>query len=448
VEALYNGGGKMSERTEPRDGAVTGHRRDGPALGFRVTEGTDSSAVAATLLRAATAGFAVYVLIDGDANEEALEFIHQHEATVVTRDPDGGDPIETVAAGARRDGLPGIVWKGVLDTTVDFEASARELQDSGSYAIEAALAPAVAPGPEVMVAIPAYNEADSIRSVIDGASRYADAVLVIDDGSTDDTRSRAREAGATVVEHESNSGYGAALKTAFEEADRADASHLVVIDGDGQHDPSDIHTLVTTQREQDAEIVIGSRFTEDASTDAPLYRRLGLFVINGLTNLSLGVVRPDARVHDAQSGFRAYDATAVTMLADCGEIDDDMTASTDILYHAHRQDYGITEVGTNVSYDVDGASSQNPMAHGATLFMNLLRTIERDRPIAALGIPGFLSTLVGVGFAYWTVTNYLTTGGFPIGLAVTSVFFTLIGMFACFTAIILHSLNTRLDRPT
>ena len=73
-------------------------------------------------------------------------------------------------------------------------------------------------------------------------------VLVIDDGSDDDTADRAKEAGATVIEHEVNSGYGAALKTTFVEAHRLGVDHLVILDGDGQHDASDIPKLVAEQQ--------------------------------------------------------------------------------------------------------------------------------------------------------------------------------------------------------
>ena len=108
---------------------------------------------------------------------------------------------------------------------------------------------------------------------------YADCVLVIDDGSTDETVTRAYETGATTIEHERNWGYGAALRTAFEEAARRDADHLVVLDGDGQHNPSDIPRLVAEQERGDAEIVIGNRFVDGHESTIPLYRRLGLRAI-------------------------------------------------------------------------------------------------------------------------------------------------------------------------
>ena len=299
--------------------------------------------------------------------------------------------------------------------------------------------------PEVLVAIPSYNEEAAIGDVVRGALPHADEVLVIDDGSTDDTVRVAKEAGATVIQHERNKGYGGALNTAFAEAADRNAEHLVILDGDGQHDPSDIPDLVDMQTEEDVEIVIGSRFAEGAETKMPLYRRFGVEMVNVLTNFSMGVVRPRSWVDDTQSGFRVYDSQAIESLNGDDSIGDGMSASTDILHHGHRHSYSMAEVGTTINYDVDESSTHGPVSHGITLVMNILRTVEHERPITVLGIPGFLSAFVGVGFGYLTFSNFINSGVFPLGLAVTSVFFALAGIFAAFTAIILHSLNTHLE---
>lgn len=79
------------------------------------------------------------------------------------------------------------------------------------------------------------------------------------------------------------------------------------------------------------------------------------------------------------------------------------------------------------------------------LVSNILRTVERERPVTVLGVPGFVSAIIGIGFGYLTFSNFLNTGTFPLGLALVSVFFALAGIFAAFTAIILHSLETHLN---
>lgn len=308
-------------------------------------------------------------------------------------------------------------------------------------AVESAAPSAERGSPDVLVAIPAYNEARSIADVVRDASGYADDVLVVDDGSDDETAARAESAGASTVEHPTNRGYGAAIKTIFQEAYRLDAEHLVIIDGDGQHDPSDVPELVDTQRSTGAEIVIGSRFVDGAETEMPFYRHAGLAVINQLINLSFGVVRERSRVADTQSGFRAYDRRAIRSLAHDVRIGDGMDASIDILFHAHQQDYRIEEVPTTVSYDVADANNKNPLFHGYQLVKNALRTLEHERPILLLGIPGFVLVFVGVAAGFLSVGEFLQTGSLSVELAVPAVLFTLFGTFAAFTAIILHSLN-------
>lgn len=422
---------------------------DVPAVGVVATP-ANSEAIPAAVLRAKRHGFDVILTAVDDA-VSGFQLATELEVRTVAppeRQPRRVDPWDRLTAEARAAGFPGLIAHRDPACPIDYDRSYRHAMDTDRYTVEAAATPVVEATPQILAAIPAYNEATSIEGVVTGALEHADEVFVVDDGSTDDTATIAREAGATVLEHEQNSGYGGSLKTIFREADRAHADHLVILDGDGQHDTADIHTLVDSQRECEAELVIGSRFEPESNTTFPLYRRAGLFVVNTLTNLGLGIVRPSGWIGDTQSGFRAYDRTAIVSLADDDTIGDEMGASTDILHHAHHHSFTIDEVGTTVSYDVDNASSQNPIAHGLHLVTNILRTVEEERPISSLGIPGLLSAACGSGFAYLTIANYIDSGTFPLGLALVSIFFTLAGIFACFTSIVLHSLNKHSRRVT
>jgi len=340
-----------------------------------------------------------------------------------------------------------VVWPSDdREVEFDFQASIRRLAEVDAYSVTAVPArhsPDVVGG--TLVAVPAYNEASTIDSVIREASAYADDVLVVDDGSTDGTPGLAREAGALVVEHRANRGYGATLQTAFDEAAALDVEHLVIMDGDGQHDASDIPRLCEPLERDAVGVVIGNRLGESSDT-VPLYRRFGIEVINLLTNVGLWN-RGDGWIDDTQSGFRAYDRTAVESLAATGSISDDMDASLDILHHVQAEDFGVEEVETTVDYDVEDPNSQHPISHGLKLINNVLRTVESEHPILSLGVPGFVAVLAGCGFSYWTIVNYLDTATFPVGLAFASVAFVLVGLFASFTGIILHSLNrVRTDR--
>lgn len=224
----------------------------------------------------------------------------------------------------------------------------------------------------VLIGIPAYNEARTIGEVVSDAREYADEVLVVDDGSSDATATAAQLAGATVFQHGHNRGYGAALKSIFEHARKYDTDHLVVLDADGQHAPSDIPKLVDAQQNGSADLIIGSRFVDGAESNTPYYRRFGLSIINLLTNLSAGTLHPSSYVHDTQCGFRVYNRRAIDSLAANGDLGDEMTASTDIIFHAHQHGYEIEEVPTNVRYDVKNANSKNPVLHGFQLVKNIL----------------------------------------------------------------------------
>lgn len=419
------------------------HQR--PAAGI-IADGQNGNEVAGAILRSLNAGYDPFIAAMS-AGAEGAEFARLLGLEVVTSEERFGtrdEAWDSLAQAARKNGYPGLFRYDDLSLAIDFMSSEAAVSETERYVIEPVFEPRVQADLKVLVAIPAYNEGPTIADVIDGATPHADEVLVIDDGSTDSTAEEAHAAGATVIEHETNKGYGGALKTAFVEAERSGAEYLVILDGDGQHDPSDIPSLIEQEEDGAADIVIGSRFEEGSETDLPLYRRFGLRIVNTLTNLSLGVVRKQSRIADTQSGFRAYNKRAIESLAAEDGIGDHMGASTDILYHAHRHGYCIDEVGTTIDYNVESASSQNPVSHGLQLVQNILRTVERERPITVLGVPGFVSSVLGVGFGYLTFANYLNTGTFPLGLALLSVFFTLAGIFAAFTAIILHSLETHL----
>ncbi|MFD1514104.1 glycosyltransferase family 2 protein [Halomarina rubra] len=414
-----------------------------PAFGI-VAE--DDTGVLKNVARATEQGLTTFIADTPETDSEVARIAQQLGASVIeteTIDTAASDARTMLATYAQASSHPGIIIPDDGAVQIDID---RSLEAAGSEQfITSGVSEKATSHPGVLVAIPAYNEAAAIAEVVRDVQQYADEVLVIDDGSSDNTVALAKEAGAVVIEHETNKGYGGALNTAFSEADEREAEHLVIVDGDGQHDASDIPTMVETLSQNDADVSIGSRFAKGSETEIPLYRRFGIEVVNTLTNLSMGVLRPRSWVRDTQSGFRAYNRKAIASLNADSSIGEDMSASTDILHHCHQNSYEIAELGTTISYDVENASSQNPLSHGLGLVNNILTTIERERPVTVLGIPGFVSAFVGLGFGYLTFSKYIANNVFPMGLAITSAFFALAGIFACFTAIILHSMNTHLD---
>ena len=165
-----------------------------------------------------------------------------------------------------------------------------------------------------IVAMPAFNEEATIGSVVLKSLKqpYINKVIVVDDGSADATSEIAKLAGAEVVRHPVNKGYGAAIISCFEAAKKYNADTLTIIDSDGQHDADDIQKLVSTLKKRKADIVIGSRFrTKEGKEEVPKYREAGIKIINAATHIGGGKIKG---VTDTQSGFRTYSKNAIKNL--------------------------------------------------------------------------------------------------------------------------------------
>ena len=216
---------------------------------------------------------------------------------------------------------------------------------------------------KVVAAIPCHNEARFIGDVVLGALPLVDHVVVIDDGSTDDSEAAARAAGARVIRHPSNRGYGAAIASALHHAIACGADVLVTLDGDGQHDPAEIPRVAQPILDSSTDLAIGSRFL-GAPNNVPAYRGFGISVITGLFNVGSRV-----RTTDAQSGFRAYRVTAFSSLlpADAG-----MGASVELLVRARARRLRFKDVPVSCKYHPAG-SSLNPVLHGLGVALKVLR---------------------------------------------------------------------------
>ncbi|HUT24931.1 MAG TPA: glycosyltransferase family 2 protein [Sumerlaeia bacterium] len=157
----------------------------------------------------------------------------------------------------------------------------------------------------LLVLVPAFDEERNIGRVVRGIHENVGDkgdVLVVDDGSSDDTADEARAAGATVLSLPFNLGYGAALKAGYQYALRRDYDAVLQMDADGQHDPSSIPALLGPLFEGRAKVIIGSRYLGRATYDVPLARRAGQRLFAGILSFLTG-----ERVTDPTSGFQALD---------------------------------------------------------------------------------------------------------------------------------------------
>lgn len=289
--------------------------------------------------------------------------------------------------------------------------------------------------PFVVAAIPVYNVEKTIARVVLQAQQYVDKVVVCDDGSSDLTPDIAERLGADVVRHEKNRGYGAAVQSLFERARQLGARAMVTLDGDGQHDPSDIPVLVEPVLEGKADVVIGSRFLGDAEkmNGVPRYRRLGIKVITKLSGAA-----SNHGVSDAQSGFRAYSHKALEGLS---LLENGMGVSVEVLMKAKKMGLVVAEAPTGCNYHGLKTSTRSPLRHGAGVVMSIVRLVVEERPLLFLGLPGGVSLLVGVMFGVWMLQIYAMEGQITTNIALASIAFILIGLFAVFTAITLYAIS-------
>ena len=283
-----------------------------------------------------------------------------------------------------------------------------------------------------LVAMPAYNEESHIADVITGAKQYADLVLVVDDGSIDNTVAIATSLGAMVIRHEHNKGYGGALQTIFSTARGLNAEELVILDSDGQHDYNDIPRLLDELRIGN-DVVIGSRFNGTMGEGIPTYRKIGMKVLDIATMLAGG----NLEITDSQSGFRAYGKRAINVVNIGAE---GMSAGSEILVQVSDNHLMVAEVPIRVRYDLEGTSSENPIAHGLGVFTNLTKLSCIRQPLIIFGIPGLLFAGIGIGTRIYYTYNNSHVGEFYNTAMTGTLSMLLFGLTLIGTGIVLHLL--------
>jgi glycosyltransferase involved in cell wall biosynthesis len=281
-----------------------------------------------------------------------------------------------------------------------------------------------------LACIPTYNEELHIESLIKSAQNHVDSVVVCDDGSTDGTADIAKKAGAVVISHKTNMGYGAAIISLFEYARSHNAEIMVTLDGDGQHDPNQIPLLVNTITQHNVDVVIGSRFLNQ-NTEAPGYRQRGIKIITSAANYGA-----DLKVSDSQSGFRAYSKNAIDAIHPTEE---GMSVSTEILLKISNKGLSLAEVPITISYDGD-TSEHNPVSHGMSVLANTIKYVSIKHPLPFYAIPGIAFIVAGLITGGIFLDAYLNQQTVFFGSLLASVVLFLLGAILCVTSIILFSM--------
>jgi glycosyltransferase involved in cell wall biosynthesis len=198
--------------------------------------------------------------------------------------------------------------------------------------------------------IPAYNEAARVGDVIAKARQDVDEVVVIDDGSADDTAAVAEKAGAKVLRHPQNRGKGAAIATALDYFGLSDAEFAILLDADGQHDPAEIKKFVDAAQTEKADMVVGTRMSD--VHDMP---RIRLWT-NQFTSWVTGKLARQ-KIPDSQCGFRLLRRN---VLKDLKFSTARFETETEMLIQAGRAGHKIASVPIRTIYEAGRASRIHP----------------------------------------------------------------------------------------
>jgi len=283
----------------------------------------------------------------------------------------------------------------------------------------------------IIVGIPAFNEEKNIAVLIIQLKKVADEIIVCNDGSTDLTSKIAEELGATVINHEKNLGYGAAIRSIFLKSRDLSGDILVTFDADGQHRVEDINKVINPIINEESDLVIGSRFLDESEKEVPQYRKVGIKIITKITNATI-----KKQLTDSQSGFRAY---SKKVLDELNPSELGMGISTEILIKASARNFRISEVPIKITYN-DDTSTHNPISHGSSVLLSTIKFTSIEHPLKFYGIPSVILFAIGLVLTYYSVEYYAEIGRLSTNLTLISAGVMLTAIVLSVAGILLYSL--------
>lgn len=223
---------------------------------------------------------------------------------------------------------------------------------------------------KLIVVMPAFQEAEKIEQTVCSVLKFCPNVIVVDDGSSDQTAERALAGGADVVVHEQNQGKGIALETGFARALELGADLVLTIDADGQHDPADISTFVDEFNQQDVDVLVGNRMMENRNM--PWVRRRTNQFMSWLLSTMMR-----QHVPDTQNGYRMYRASILTCIHTESK---GFAAESEQLLHLADQGLTIGSVPVQTIYS-DEESSIHPLRDTVKFFKMIARYYRHPVPV-------------------------------------------------------------------
>jgi glycosyltransferase involved in cell wall biosynthesis len=285
---------------------------------------------------------------------------------------------------------------------------------------------------DIIAVIPAYNEELTIGMVVLLSLQHVGRVIVVDDGSNDRTAHLAWLSGADVVQLEKNQGKANAVKAGFVRAREIGCSAIVMLDADGQHNPSEIPDLLDPILANEADLVIGSRHLKDCKNDIPSYRRIGQRTLDLATNMGSSY-----KSTDSQSGFRAFSSKAIELFQFPS---DGYNIESDMIDHYSRIGLNISEVPITVRYEVPFKHKKNPISHGMDVLTHIIGVIGYRRPLLTFGFSGSTFVILGVIVGFFAFTQFYSTGKFVFISTMFSGISLVLGLLLMTTGLILNSL--------
>jgi len=287
--------------------------------------------------------------------------------------------------------------------------------------------------------IPCYNESTTIGSVILKVKDHVNKVLVVDDGSIDDTAKIAKAAGADVISHKKNYGKSAAIKNGFKYALEKNFDYVVTIDGDGQHNPDEIPIVLGSLMNNGHDIIVGYR--SSYNSEMPGWRKIGKSVLDYTTSFGNG-----GYITDSQNGFRAFNKKAVKALIP--ELNGKaFSVESEQLIKAHGLGLEVSHANVSCRYKgLKKTSTKNPTSHGFSVLGHIIWLIAEKRPLLFISVPGFISVLIGLFLGIHALQYYNQTHVFFPAYAILISIFLIIGTLAMFMGLMLNVLPNIIKR--
>jgi len=288
--------------------------------------------------------------------------------------------------------------------------------------------------------IPCYNEEATIGSLIARAKHFVNEVLVVDDGSNDNTSSIAKDVGATVITHKTNKGKSAGIKTGFKYALDKNYDYVITMDGDAQHDPSEIPLLLNSVKNNGHDITVGIRYGQN--TEMPLWRKFGKRVLDYTTSFGNGGL-----VTDSQCGFRAFNKRAVENILPRLK-GKSFSVESEQLIRAHETGLKIDSERVSCKYKNLDTSTKAPTTHGLSVLGYVIWLVAERRPLLFLSLPGFVSMIIGLLIGIYTLQSYSQTNIFNVFSIIIASIFIILGVVIGLIGLLLNVLPGIIKRST